>query len=348
MANSPIVRDVLDNGLRLLTEPMTQVRSISIGVWLTRGSRHESDGRERHRALRRAHALQGHHEPIRRRTSRRPSTRSAASSTRSPPRNTPATTSRCSTSICRSRSISCATSSCTPRSRRTTSSARRRASSSKKSRWSRTRRTTSSTSCSRSSSGRDHPLGRPILGTRETVESFIADRAARVLRAHLCAAATSSWSAAGHLEHAQVREMVAHAFGSLPIDPATARRRSAPSVVAERRDRATRTSSRATSASARAAYPQDHDDRHVALRAQHDARRVDELAAVSAHPRGARAGVRRFQQSQRLQRRRHAHGLRRLRERQGRRSRRPDVAELRERQPTSRAGATSCSGRRIT
>jgi predicted Zn-dependent peptidase len=37
-----IVRDVLDNGLRLLTEKMTEVRSVSIGVWLTRGSRHES------------------------------------------------------------------------------------------------------------------------------------------------------------------------------------------------------------------------------------------------------------------------------------------------------------------
>ena len=37
-----IVRDVLDNGLRLLTERMTQVRSISMGVWLTRGSRHET------------------------------------------------------------------------------------------------------------------------------------------------------------------------------------------------------------------------------------------------------------------------------------------------------------------
>ncbi len=42
MLDSPIVRDVLPNGLRILTERMTQVRSISIGVWLTRGSRHES------------------------------------------------------------------------------------------------------------------------------------------------------------------------------------------------------------------------------------------------------------------------------------------------------------------
>ena len=36
-----IVREVLDSGLRLLTESMPHVRSISVGVWLTRGSRHE-------------------------------------------------------------------------------------------------------------------------------------------------------------------------------------------------------------------------------------------------------------------------------------------------------------------
>jgi predicted Zn-dependent peptidase len=42
LSNAPIVRDVLDNGLRILTERMSQVRSISIGVWLTRGSRHET------------------------------------------------------------------------------------------------------------------------------------------------------------------------------------------------------------------------------------------------------------------------------------------------------------------
>jgi predicted Zn-dependent peptidase len=37
------VRDVLDNGLRLLTESIPHVRSVSLGVWLTRGSRHEGD-----------------------------------------------------------------------------------------------------------------------------------------------------------------------------------------------------------------------------------------------------------------------------------------------------------------
>ena len=40
-----VVRDVLDNGLRLITEAMPHVRSVTIGVWLMRGSRHESDER---------------------------------------------------------------------------------------------------------------------------------------------------------------------------------------------------------------------------------------------------------------------------------------------------------------
>jgi predicted Zn-dependent peptidase len=40
-----VVRDVLDGGLRLITETMPHVRSVTIGVWLTRGSRHENDER---------------------------------------------------------------------------------------------------------------------------------------------------------------------------------------------------------------------------------------------------------------------------------------------------------------
>ena len=38
-----VTREILDGGLRLITEPMPSVRSVSIGVWLTRGSRHETD-----------------------------------------------------------------------------------------------------------------------------------------------------------------------------------------------------------------------------------------------------------------------------------------------------------------
>jgi predicted Zn-dependent peptidase len=38
-----VVREVLDTGLRLITETMPHVRSVTIGVWLMRGSRHESE-----------------------------------------------------------------------------------------------------------------------------------------------------------------------------------------------------------------------------------------------------------------------------------------------------------------
>ena len=43
---------------------MPHVRSVSIGVWLTRGSRHETARAHRHRPLRRAHALQGHDDAL--------------------------------------------------------------------------------------------------------------------------------------------------------------------------------------------------------------------------------------------------------------------------------------------
>ena len=41
VSDPQIIRDVLPNGLRILTESMPHVRSVSIGVWLARGSRHE-------------------------------------------------------------------------------------------------------------------------------------------------------------------------------------------------------------------------------------------------------------------------------------------------------------------
>ena len=35
--------ETFPSGLRLVTETLPHVRSVAIGVWLTRGSRHESD-----------------------------------------------------------------------------------------------------------------------------------------------------------------------------------------------------------------------------------------------------------------------------------------------------------------
>src|SRR5205085_11024794 len=59
----------------------------------------------------------------------------------------------------------------------------------------------------------DHPLGRPILGTKETVESFTSER----LRDYFLKAYTPRnliVSAVGNLEHGRVRELVAQKFGS--------------------------------------------------------------------------------------------------------------------------------------
>ena len=60
----------------------------------------------------------------------------------------------------------------------------------------------------------DHPLGRPILGTLETIESFSAD----LLRDYFRQAYTARnliVSAVGNVEHERVRELVEEKFGSL-------------------------------------------------------------------------------------------------------------------------------------
>jgi predicted Zn-dependent peptidase len=61
----------------------------------------------------------------------------------------------------------------------------------------------------------DHPLGRPILGTKDTVEALTAER----LRAYFGTAYSSPnliVSAVGNIEHAKVRDLVWKAFESLP------------------------------------------------------------------------------------------------------------------------------------
>ncbi|HEX6324552.1 MAG TPA: pitrilysin family protein [Vicinamibacterales bacterium] len=44
MPDDLVVREVLPSGLRLVTERMPHVRSVTVGVWLARGSRHEDAG----------------------------------------------------------------------------------------------------------------------------------------------------------------------------------------------------------------------------------------------------------------------------------------------------------------
>src|SRR3954449_11714345 len=59
-----------------------------------------------------------------------------------------------------------------------------------------------------------HPLGRPILGSKETVEAFTAE-SLRDYFGKAYVAPNVVISAAGNLEHAAVRELVEAAFGGL-------------------------------------------------------------------------------------------------------------------------------------
>ncbi len=105
----------------------------------------------------------------------------------------------------------------------------------------------------------NHPLGRPILGIRETVESFGAD----LLRDYFVNVYTPHnliVSAVGNLEHGRVRELVEERFGSLNSGGATLGEE-APTVVPKVliRNKELEQSHLCLGASS---YPQNHDDRY--------------------------------------------------------------------------------------
>jgi predicted Zn-dependent peptidase len=105
----------------------------------------------------------------------------------------------------------------------------------------------------------DHPLGRPILGTRETVESFNVG----LLRDYFGKVYTPQnliVSAVGNLEHSRVRELVEEQFGSLAQGSEMAREQ-APTVVPKVliRNKELEQSHLCIGVSS---YPQNHDDRY--------------------------------------------------------------------------------------
>ena len=105
----------------------------------------------------------------------------------------------------------------------------------------------------------NHPLGRPILGTKETVESFNAD----LLRDYFTKAYTAKnliVSAVGNLEHDRVRDLVAEKFGSL-VEPGEAVRDEAPRVVPKILVR-TKELEQSHLCLGVGSYPQNHDDRY--------------------------------------------------------------------------------------
>ena len=106
----------------------------------------------------------------------------------------------------------------------------------------------------------DHPLGRPILGTKETVESFNSD----LLRGYFAKVYTPQnliVSAVGNLEHPRVRDLVEQKFGSLARSPETLRE-DAPTVVPKVliRNKELEQSHLCLGASS---YPQNHEARYA-------------------------------------------------------------------------------------
>jgi len=105
----------------------------------------------------------------------------------------------------------------------------------------------------------NHALGRPILGTRETVESFNTD----LLRSYFTNSYTPKnfiVSAVGNLEHARVRELVEQKFGSLTYNPEPVKDQ-APTVVPKTliRNKDLEQSHLCVGVDS---YPQKHEDRY--------------------------------------------------------------------------------------
>ena len=115
----------LDNGLRVLTAPMPHAQSVACFVMLAAGSRYEKQSEPRHRALRRAHVLQGHRAPPDRARLAGESTAIGGEFNAFTGRSTPATTSAAPAPTATRRSTCSSTCSATRSSTRTRSSARR-------------------------------------------------------------------------------------------------------------------------------------------------------------------------------------------------------------------------------
>jgi predicted Zn-dependent peptidase len=105
-----------------------------------------------------------------------------------------------------------------------------------------------------------HPLGRPILGSRDTVEALTSD----TLRDHFSGAYVASnvvVAAAGNLEHARVRDLVERAFR--PLTTVRAEVEDRPPLATARIARRAKDVEQAHVVLGVPAFPQDHEDRYV-------------------------------------------------------------------------------------
>ncbi|HEX6974695.1 MAG TPA: pitrilysin family protein [Vicinamibacterales bacterium] len=105
-----------------------------------------------------------------------------------------------------------------------------------------------------------HPLGRPILGSKESVESFTSESLHDYFRGAYVAK-NMLISAAGNLDHARVRELIVAAFGNVASEGeplALTPPRVVPQIVTRTKDLEQSHICLGTDS-----YPQKHDDRYV-------------------------------------------------------------------------------------
>jgi predicted Zn-dependent peptidase len=105
-----------------------------------------------------------------------------------------------------------------------------------------------------------HPLGRPILGTKETVEA-LTEASLREYFRGAYVAPNMIVSAAGNLDHAELRDLVSTAFRSLPAtgDPFSEHApQVTPTVITRTKELEQSHLCLGTNS-----YPQSHDDRYV-------------------------------------------------------------------------------------
>ncbi len=257
MSNSPIVRDTLDNGLRILTERMTQVRSISIGVWLARGSRHETAERSgiahfvehmlfKGTATRTAEDIAQQIDSIGGQLDAFTAKEYASYYIKVLDEHLPLAIDVLSDIV---RNPAFAPDDIEREKKVVVEEIKM------------VEDTPDDLVHELFTQGfwENHPLGRPILGTRETVESFTAD----LLRDYFQKAYTPRnliVSAVGNLEHDRVRELVEEKFGSLAAGGASAAD-NPPRVVPQTliRNKDLEQSHICVGVSS---YPQNHDDRY--------------------------------------------------------------------------------------
>jgi predicted Zn-dependent peptidase len=253
-----VVREVLENGLRLITERMPQVRSVTIGVWLTRGSRHESDARSgiahfvehmlfKGTATRSAEDIAQAIDSIGGQLDAFTAKEYASYYIKVLDEHVPLAVDLLSDIVLRP------------------AFAADEIEREKKVILEEIKMVEDTPDdlvheLFTQHFWEGHPLGRPILGSKETVESFAPD-SLRTYFQGAYAAPNMIVSAAGNLDHAQARELVSRAFETLPRQGETLAE--APPTVVPQVVTRTKELEQSHVCLGTNSYPQRHDDRYV-------------------------------------------------------------------------------------